>query len=169
VASRPATEYVAKLVGLNLYAGHVDGAEVRLRDGGTFVVPDHGQHGEVLVALRPSAVVVSTERAHTSARNTWRATIVGLTLLTDRVRIDLDGAPPALVDVTPAAVSELRLRSGQDVWLTAKATDLEVYSYAHPTRHPAAASPVHAGDGDHSHEGSDRGGNMGRLVEPGDR
>jgi molybdate transport system ATP-binding protein len=70
VARRPATEYVAKLVGLNLYAGEVDGAKVKLRDGGVFVVPDHGQHGDVLVALRPSAVVVSIEQPHTSARNT---------------------------------------------------------------------------------------------------
>jgi molybdate transport system ATP-binding protein len=132
VASRPATEYVAKLVGLNLYRGVVEGPEVRLNGGGEFVVPDHGQHGEVLVALRPSAVLVSTERPHTSARNSWPATIVGLTLLTDRVRIDLEGAPSALVDVTPAAVSELELRSGGRVWLTAKATDLEVYGYSGP-------------------------------------
>jgi molybdate transport system ATP-binding protein len=134
VARRPATEYVAKLVGLNLYSGAVDGPEVNLRDGGTFVVPDHGQHGEVLVALRPSAVVVSTDKPHTSARNSWPATIVGLTLLTDRVRIELQGAPSALVDVTPAAVSDLDLRSGRDVWLSTKATDLEVYSYEGPSR-----------------------------------
>ena len=128
VARRPATEYVAKLVGLNLYAGEVDGPAVRLEGGGTFVVPDHGQHGQVLVALRPSAVLVSAERPHTSARNSWPATIVGLSLLTDRVRVDLDGEPAAIVDVTPAAVAELGLRSGLEVWLSAKATELEVYS-----------------------------------------
>ena len=86
VARRPATEYVARLVGLNLYAGTVDGPASGSRGGGTFVVPDHGQHGDVLVALRPSAVTISNEHPHTSARNTWPATIVGLTLLTDRVR-----------------------------------------------------------------------------------
>jgi molybdate transport system ATP-binding protein len=134
VARRPATEYVAKLVGLNLYTGDADGPDVKLRGGGAFVVPDHHQHGEVLVALRPSSVVVSVERPHTSARNTWPATIVGLTLLTDRVRLDLDGQPSALVDVTPAAVAELALSSGSKVWLSTKATDLEVYSHDDPTR-----------------------------------
>jgi molybdate transport system ATP-binding protein len=34
------------------------------------------------------------------------------------------------VDVTPAAVAELSLRPGSEVWLTAKATDLEVYPRA---------------------------------------
>jgi molybdate transport system ATP-binding protein len=128
VARRPATEYVARLVGLNLYAGTADGDRVLLDDGGTFVVPDHGAHGEVLVALRPSAVLVSPHRPDvSSARNTWPATIDGLTLLTDRVRLDLRGEPSALVDVTPAAVAELGLGPGDEVWLTTKATEIEVY------------------------------------------
>ena len=133
VARRPATEYVAKLVGLNLYTGTADGDEVRVDGGGTFVVPDHGAHGAVLVALRPSAVVVSPHRPDVSSvRNTWPATIVGLTMLTDRVRIDLAGEPDALVDVTPAAVAELGLTPGDRVYLSAKATEIEVYLQPDP-------------------------------------
>jgi len=128
VARRPATEYVARLVGLNLYAGTADGAHVVLEGGGSFVVPDHHERGEVLVALRPSSVVVSAGQPdHSSVRNTWPATIAGLTLLTDRVRLNLVGEPSALVDVTPAAVADLGLDAGQRVWLSAKATELEVY------------------------------------------
>ena len=128
VARRPATDYVARLVGLNLYAGTADGSHVALEGGGAFVVPDHHERGEVLVALRPSSVVVSAQQPdHTSVRNTWPATIAGLTLLTDRVRLDLVGEPSALVDVTPAAVADLGLDAGQRVWLSAKATELEVY------------------------------------------
>ncbi len=132
VARQPATEYVAKLVGLNLYAGRADGSAVALAAGGRFVVPDHGQHGDVLVAVRPSAVVVSSEPPNaSSARNTWQARVAGLTLLADRVRLDLAGQPPALVDVTPAAVADLSLGPGSQVWLTVKATDLEVYTRDH--------------------------------------
>jgi molybdate transport system ATP-binding protein len=128
VARRPGTEYVAKLVGLNLYPGHADGPRVALTAGGGFTVPDHGQHGDVLVAVRPSSIVVSTQQpAPTSARNAWPARVAGLTLLSDRVRLDLHGQPPALADVTPAAVADLSLGPGSQVWLTVKATDLEVY------------------------------------------
>jgi molybdate transport system ATP-binding protein len=130
IARQPGTDYVAKLVGLNLYAGRADGSAVALSAGGTFVIPDHGQHGDVLVAVRPSAIVVSTQPPQSSsARNTWQAKITGLTLLADRVRLDLDGLPPALVDVTPAAVAELSLDPGTEVWLAVKATDLEVYPH----------------------------------------
>ncbi|MCR6688361.1 ABC transporter ATP-binding protein [Cellulomonas sp.] len=128
VARRPATGYVAKLVGLNLYRGAADGDEVRLDGGGTLTVPDHGERGAVLVSIRPSAVVVSTHRpGTTSARNVWPATVVGLTMLTDRVRLDLAGHPSALVDVTPAAVAELGIAPGDGLWLSVKATEIEVY------------------------------------------
>ena len=131
IARQPATDYVARLVGLNLYAGRSDGSTVALAGGGTFVIPDQGQHGDVLVAVRPSAIVVSTQAPQSSsARNTWQAKVTGLTLLADRVRLDLDGQPPALVDVTPAAVAELSLDPGSQVWLTVKATELEVYSHS---------------------------------------
>ena len=136
IARQPATDYVAKLVGLNLYAGVASGSEVVLSGGGTFVVPDQGHHGDVLVAVRPSAVVVSTQPPQpSSARNTWPAKVAGLSLLADRVRLDLEGQPSALVDVTPAAVAELSLDPGSQVWLTTKATDLEVYP--HPKSQPA--------------------------------
>jgi molybdate transport system ATP-binding protein len=131
IARQPATDYVAKLVGLNLYAGRADGAQVELTAGGTFVTASKDARGDVLVAVRPSAIVVSTQRPQpSSARNTWPATVTGLTMLADRVRLDLEGKPSALVDVTPAAVAELSLASGSQVWLTTKATDLEVYPRA---------------------------------------
>jgi molybdate transport system ATP-binding protein len=130
IARRPGTEYVAKLVGLNLYSGHADGSKVVLSGGGAFIIPDQGQHGDVLVAVRPSAVVVSSQRpVASSARNAWPARVTGLTLLADRVRLDLDGQPAVLADVTPAAVAELSLAPGAQVWLTVKATDLEVYPH----------------------------------------
>jgi molybdate transport system ATP-binding protein len=128
IARQPATDYVAKLVGLNLYQGQADGSQVTLVGGGSFITADHGQHGEVLVAVRPSAILVSAQHPQpSSARNTWPATITGLTMLADRVRLDLDGQPSVMADVTPAAVAELSLDPGSQIWLTVKATDLEVY------------------------------------------
>ena len=139
VARRPTTDYGAALMGLNLYAGRASGPRVDLAGGGAFVVPDHHHHGDVLVAVRPTAVVVGAHRPEaTSARNAWRATVVGMTPLADRVRLDLAGPPAAAADVTAAAVAELGLRPGAAVWLSVKATELEVYPQ--PQR-PTIASP----------------------------
>jgi molybdate transport system ATP-binding protein len=128
VSRQPATEYVARLVGLNLYPGRGAGGAVMLDAGGSLAIPG-GQSGPVLVAVRPSSVTVSVEQPHgSSARNTWPGRIAGLTMLADRIRVSVDGKPPVLADVTPAAVAELDLRPGREIWLAVKATDLEVYA-----------------------------------------
>ena len=85
--------------------------------------------GPVLVAIRPTAIAVHTARPdHSSPRNIWAGMVTGLELLTDRVRAQVTGRPSALVDLTPDAVAELDLVEGSEVWLSTKATDLDVYT-----------------------------------------
>lgn len=141
VARQPATQYVARLVGLNLYRGRLDPAshQVHLDQGGTFTVTLGDEPSlasalvepprrRVLVGLRPSAITIHTARpTHASPRNVWKGTVAGLELLADRVRVQVDATPPALVDISAAAVADLALRPGTGVWLSAKATETEAY------------------------------------------
>lgn len=133
VARRPATRYVAKLVGLNLYSGtaSAESGTVSVDGGGTLVVASETSvGGRVLVAVAPTAIALhTTEPRDSSYRNVWRGVVQGMELLTDRVRVSVAGHPEALVDITAAAVAELRLADGTPVWLTAKATELDVYPY----------------------------------------
>jgi len=141
VARRPATAYIARLMGLNLYPGTLrpDASTIDLDEGGTLIATTDHPAGHpaptatpVLVALRPTAIAVHTTRPeHSSPRNTWAGTVAGLELLTDRVRIQVHGPPSALVDVTPTAAADLDLTAGAPVWLSTKATDLDVYP-SHP-------------------------------------
>jgi molybdate transport system ATP-binding protein len=71
VARRPATAYVAALVGLNLYRGRARGGDVALHGGGVLHTPD-APDGEVLVALRPEAVALHLDRPDGSPRNVWQ-------------------------------------------------------------------------------------------------
>ncbi|HET7350998.1 MAG TPA: ABC transporter ATP-binding protein [Marmoricola sp.] len=138
VARRPASSYVARLVGLNLWAGVLRGGEVALDGGGTLAVSEGATVEEghpVLVSLRPSAITLHTERPdHTSTRNVWRGRVAAMEGLADRVRIEVHGTPPALVDVTHAAVTELGVDVGAEVWLSAKATEMEAYAEGAPRR-----------------------------------
>ncbi|MGV8964713.1 MAG: ABC transporter ATP-binding protein [Cellulomonas sp.] len=150
VARQPATDYVARLVGLNLYAGTLTDPATRrvdLATGGTLYAAGHGPDTDdadaspgatgdaMLVVVSPSAISVHTHPPDAgSPRNTWTGTIVGLELLTDRVRVAVDGTPAALVDITPAAVADLHLTPGQPVWLTAKATEIVAYPDLAPHR-----------------------------------
>jgi molybdate transport system ATP-binding protein len=127
VARRPASDYVAKLLGLNLLRGDAAGGEVRVEGGGVLHVPDHVVTGPVLVALRPSAIALHTAPPEGSARNVWTGVVDGVETLGERVRVSVVGSPSVLVDVTPGAVADLHVVPGDAVWLSAKATELEVY------------------------------------------
>ena len=66
-------------------------------------------------------------RSRSAPRNIWPGTVASLEMLADRVRMQVDGQPVALVDITPTAVAELGLSPGAAVWLSAKATEVEAY------------------------------------------
>ena len=127
ITTRPLTPYVAQLVGMNLFAGRAEGGRVALDGGGELWAAD-APDGPVLTALRPSAITVHQARpSDTSARNVWAARIATLAPLGDRIRVTVEGAPSAAVDVTATAVTELELTIGREVWLSAKATDVSAY------------------------------------------
>ena len=135
VARHPATDYVARLVGLNLYAGRYDAhtRAVELDGGGRLVVtPVEGTvlpSGRALVALPPSAVSLHREPlAGASQRNVWSGRVVGVELVGDRARVEISGRPGAVVDVTPAALADLGIDRGSEVWLAAKATETVAYA-----------------------------------------
>jgi molybdate transport system ATP-binding protein len=127
VARRPATDYVARLLGLNLLRGEAVDGVVDLVGGGALHVAQDGLRGRVLVALRPSAVSLHGDRPQGSARNVWQGTVDGIEPIGDRVRVSVVGEPSVVVDVTPGAVVDLGLARGSHVWLSAKATETDVY------------------------------------------
>jgi molybdate transport system ATP-binding protein len=130
VARRPRTDYVARLVGLNLLAGVAEGHQVVLPTGGVVHVAE-SVAGTVKAAFRPSAVSLFTNRPDGSPRNVWLGRILAVEPHGEGVRIDVGGAPDAassiLAEVTPGAVADLGLQPGSTVWASVKALDVEVY------------------------------------------
>ena len=131
VAARPATRYAADLVGINILHGRLSTASVvRIDDGAELHVGDtHGAPvgAHVTVALRPRSVSLHPEAPHGSPRNAWPATVSDLEADRDRVRVSLDGPVPLTAEVTAAAVTDLGLTPGTEIWAAVKAVDLDVY------------------------------------------
>ncbi|MEU6998310.1 ABC transporter ATP-binding protein [Nonomuraea sp. NPDC046570] len=125
VARRPRTDYVARLVGLNLYRGHARDQQVTVDDV-PFSVAGHLE-GPAFVAFSPSAVALYRSRPDGSPRNLWQARIEGIERHGDNIRIHLDGPITAFADVTPAAVADLDLAFGQQIWASVKATETHAY------------------------------------------
>jgi molybdate transport system ATP-binding protein len=126
VAARPRSRYVADLVGINLLQGRAEGTQISLDSGGVIVTAE-ASRGDVYVAVHPNAVSLHLRHPEGSPRNVWRGRVHGTDLLGDRVRIHVDGEVPLVAEVTPAAVAELGLFDGTEVFTSVKATELSVY------------------------------------------
>ena len=126
VVRRPRTRHVADLVGTNLYRGRADGTAVAVAGGGSLVTAD-AHRGPVFALVAPGAVTLHAVAPEGSARNRWPVVVGGVEALGERVRVHLDGAPPVVAEVTPAAVAELGLVPGAEVWAAVKATEVTTY------------------------------------------
>ncbi|MER7737162.1 ABC transporter ATP-binding protein [Streptomyces sp. NPDC096538] len=127
IARHPRTEYIAQLVGLNLYRGHADGHTVRL-DAGPCVSTTEDLTGPAFVAFPPGAVTLYRDRpTGSSARNLWRCAVAGLESYGDQIRVELTGELPLAADLTTVAVAELGLHPGAPVWAAVKATQTHAY------------------------------------------
>jgi molybdate transport system ATP-binding protein len=131
VARRPRTDYVARLVGLNLMAGQGQGHRVQLPRGGLVELAESAS-GLVYVAFRPAAVSLFVQRPDGSPRNLWAGRIAALEPHGEGVRVEIGEVPDRgssiLAEITPAAVADLDLRPGSEVWAAVKASDIDVYA-----------------------------------------
>ncbi|MEQ3550361.1 ATP-binding cassette domain-containing protein [Pseudonocardia nematodicida] len=136
VLARPRSAFSARIAGLDLVPGVADGAGVRTADGvelqGKAVEVTDGE--PAVAVFPPSAVSVHTVRPEGSPRNVFPVRIAALEPRGDTVRLraGVAGAGPAwtdglAADVTPAAVAELGVEPGQDVWFAVKATEVAVH------------------------------------------
>jgi molybdate transport system ATP-binding protein len=125
VTERPRSRYVADLVGVNLLRGRAHQGRVELDGGGALAAA--GAEGEVFAVIRPRSVALYRQRPDGTPRNVWQGRAAGLDLEGERVRVLVEGVPPVVAEVTPAAVAELGLAEGREVWVGVKATEIEVY------------------------------------------
>ncbi|MEU6537192.1 ABC transporter ATP-binding protein [Streptomyces sp. NPDC047000] len=128
IARHPRTDYIAQLVGLNLYRGRAEGGHTVRLDTGPAITTTEELSGEVFVAFPPGAVTLYRERpSGSSARNLWRCEVTGLETHGDQIRADLSGELPLAADLTTVAAAELDLQPGAALWATVKATQTHAY------------------------------------------
>jgi molybdate transport system ATP-binding protein len=144
VLAAPRSLFGARLAGVNVVRGSLDGPNVlRGADGTAW----HGTPAEDLTSLpavvavfSPTAVAVYRDRPTGSPRNCVKVAVAELHTngATVRVRGDeqADGAPGLAADITAEAAADLRLAAGDSVWFTVKAQEVAL----HPAARPAVES-----------------------------
>jgi molybdate transport system ATP-binding protein len=126
VTARPRSKYVADLTGVTFLRGTARGVRLELDGGGELSCAGHGT-GPMLAVITPAAVSVSRQRPDGPPVNTWPGQISAVDLMGDRVRVRMEGKPAITAEVPPAAVDELKLDDGGELWATVDPAAITVY------------------------------------------
>jgi molybdate transport system ATP-binding protein len=127
ICQRPRSRFVADLIGLNLLHGVAMQGQVQMKGGGSLQVAD-APNGPVLAVVHPRAIALFPERPSGSPRNVWQAEVAAIEASGDRLRVRFSGELPLVAEVTPAALAELKIAPGRELWLAVKATEISCYS-----------------------------------------
>ena len=121
--------YVARLVGANLYRGRIRGGMLEVDGGGELHLaqPSGPEGAEAFATIRPQSIALFRERPDGTPRNVWLGTVTKYEHERDRVRVTVGGTVPVVAEITPAALAELQLQPGSEVWVAVKATDVSVH------------------------------------------
>ena len=137
VLARPRSPFTARIAGLNLVVGRRCPEGLCTADG--VVVSGLAQDvaaGEPAVAVfPPSAVAVFRDEPHGSPRNVLPVRLAAIEPRGDVVRLRAwarVGGPTAAdglaADVTPAAVADLAVEPGAELWFAVKATEVGIHA-----------------------------------------
>jgi molybdate transport system ATP-binding protein len=126
VTAQPRTRFVADLAGVNLLRGHAHRDHIELLGGAQLAAPDAGE-GDVFAVIHPRSISLHLSRPEGTPRNVWQGRAEDIDLQGERARVRVKGRVSLVAEVTRAAVRELNLAPGTEVWMAVKATEVSVF------------------------------------------
>ncbi|MFC1528434.1 ABC transporter ATP-binding protein [Candidatus Latescibacterota bacterium] len=127
VFHHPKSEFVAKFIGIkNVFKGELinSGNELAefVTDGERFFILTDQKSGRGFVILRSEDITVSNTNPRTSARNTFRGTVIHIEKDRLRIWVTVDIGVEISALITKDSLIKLDLHSGKDVWINFKAS-----------------------------------------------
>lgn len=132
VLTAPRSSFAARIAGVNLLPGHVDGSG-SIRTPWGLEVFGHGEvaDGSAVAVFSPASVAVYSEPPHGSPRNVLPVTLAEIDVHGATVRLrgsdNPDGSPGVAADVTPTAARELDLEPGKQVYFVVKSHEVALH------------------------------------------
>lgn len=121
----PRSRYAADLAGMNLFEGTAANGVIDV-DGHELYMPAHDVSGGVIVTFHPRAVALHRSKPEGSPRNLWKTTIAHIESLGDTARVATSSPLALIAEVTTESTQSLELVPGAAVWVSIKATELDV-------------------------------------------
>jgi len=128
--SRPKTEYVAHLIGLNLFKGSpAQNAPIFHTDLGSIVTAGIAKNKHYAL-INPREITIHLKRPDSSALNVLEGYITNISPLDHRgelVRISISSSPPVVSELTTISANALNITVGQKVFASFKAASVNLY------------------------------------------
>ncbi|CAB49078.1 tungstate ABC transporter ATP-binding protein WtpC [Pyrococcus abyssi] len=127
VFSNPVDEGVARFLGFeNIIEGVAKGNI--LEANGVKITLPISVEGKVRIGVRPEDIILSTEPVKTSARNEFRAEVIGIEELGPLVRVNLKiGGITLKAFITRSSLIELGISEGREVYVSFKTSAIKVF------------------------------------------
>ena len=117
---------MAELVGVNLLRGTAHDRVLELDDGGRLTCAAPAT-GPIFAVIDPAEVAVSRQQPQADEENIWPGQVTAVDLMGDRVRVRIKGDPTITAQVLPAAVDQLKLDDGGQLWASVHPTAITAY------------------------------------------
>ena len=125
---RPRSRYVADLVGVNLYRGTASADGLVTQQGARIVSTGHDARGPALAVVHPRSVALHRARPEGTPRNVWFGTIAHIDPEGGRARVHVEAAVSITAEITTPALDALGAGVGSEIWVSVKATEVEIYA-----------------------------------------
>jgi molybdate transport system ATP-binding protein len=126
LVSSPRSDYVADLVGVNLYRGELTDSGLRTSTV-EIVAFASASSGAGFATIHPRAVALHLERPSGSPRNVWRGRVGAIEDEGERLRVAVDGELRIVAEITRASFTEMGLAVGTQLFASVKATEVNAY------------------------------------------
>ena len=129
--ARPRSRFVADLTGVNFFEGTISPvrrnglAQVIIGETALYVPSE--EMGDTLLSFFASDVTLSPSRPEGSALNVFPCRVKEIVHLGERARVATDCALPLIAEITAKSLEALRLKEGDTVYASVKATAVKTY------------------------------------------
>ena len=134
LVAEPSDPFVASFTGANLLRGHVESSGVAtsvLLDDGTIITTVGPVSGDVVLAVYPWDITVSTSAPDDSTMNRISGPIQSIAELGNRVRVTIG---PVSAEITADSLHRLGLQLGHTAFASFKATGTRIVANGNPNK-----------------------------------
>ena len=130
VFRKPVSRFVAEFLGVrNVFSGIavIEGESSYINVNGLRIASSNLREGDIQMCIRPEDILIFPGYIESSAKNSFRGKIEEISDTGTVVRVKVNAGVPFIVAITRRSLVDMRLKTGMDVFLTFKSTDVHVF------------------------------------------